>query len=130
MPCIYAFSGRLPKAIGGTSTVKVLGTELEKGMLVTIVSDNSKSKRKVWVGTVTKKDAKGYCSVDIVALTKSTPDEITINDMRVTVGLPGDKLRSIEDTEQLQKPLPVPPPPPVPPPGGLMYVPIAWIKKR
>ena len=125
MQSINAVSGILPKEIGKTSTVQVLGTELETGMLVTIVSANTKSQLKVWVGTVKSKNAKGYWSVDIEALCESKP--IDLNEVRIAVASPSDKLKSVEDTQELKKPLPVPPPPPVPP-GGLMYVKAALIK--
>lgn len=128
MPFIYAVSGRLSKARGGTSTVQVVGTALKKGMLVTIVTSNSKSAFNAWVGTVKKKKSAGIWLVDLVAQSKSKA--IDLNDLRVAVSTPTDKLKSIQSTEELKKPLPAPQPPvppPTPPQGGALYVPKSWV---
>ena len=109
----YAISGKLPKAIGGKSTVKVRGTELKQGMLVTLVSGRPNSGLKVWVGTVKKQNKNGSWSVEIVALSKSTLSEI--KKIRATVGTLGIPI-DVQDTGEI---IPLPPPqsPPTPPPS-------------
>jgi hypothetical protein len=109
----HAISGKLPKAIGGKSTVKVHGTDLKKGMLVTLVSGRPNSGQKVWVGTVKKQNKDGSWSAEIVALTKSNLSEI--GEIRTTIGVLGNPI-DVQDTGEI---LPLPPPqsPPTPPPS-------------